>query len=82
VVEQGAQLARRGAVEGQQRRPRRPGRIADETAGGLDGGRVALALEELPQRREAGPQLARGRQVDVNGGGRVAEEIRDALGIG
>jgi hypothetical protein len=82
VVEERAQLAPRGVAEGQERRPDRPRGIADEAARGLDRGRVALALQELTQRPEAGPQLARGRQVDVNGGGRVAEEIRDALGIG
>ena len=65
VVDQRAQLARGGVVEGQERRPDRPGRVADEAAGGLDGGRVALALQELAQRPEAGPQLARGGEVDV-----------------
>ena len=40
-------------------------RIADEAAGGLDRGRVALAFEELAERPEARPQLARGGQVDV-----------------
>jgi hypothetical protein len=31
-----------------------PGRVADEPAGGLDGGGVALALEELAERAEHG----------------------------
>jgi hypothetical protein len=65
VVDQRAQLVRGGVVERQERRPDRPGGVADEAAGGLDGGRVALALEELAERPEAGPQRERGGEVDV-----------------
>ena len=65
ALEQAGELGRRLVVEREQRRPDRPRGVADERAAPLHGGRVALRLEEAAQRPQAGPQLARGGEVDV-----------------
>ena len=65
MVEQGGQLAGRGAVEREERGADRAGDVADEPARVLDRGRVALALEEPAQRPKARPELTGGREVDV-----------------
>jgi LysR substrate binding domain len=64
-LEQGGELAGRRVVERQQRRSDRSGGVPHEPARGLDGGRVALALQELAERPQTRPQLAGGREVDV-----------------
>jgi hypothetical protein len=60
VLEQPGQFGARIVVEGEERRTDRPGRVADERARGLDGGRVALALEEVAERPQFGQEVAGG----------------------
>src|ERR671915_2457790 len=65
VFQQGGELTRGGIVEGQEWCTDGAGGVADEAAGCLDRCRVALALEELAEWPEAGPEVAGGVEVDV-----------------
>src|SRR5919112_2156430 len=68
-LDQRGQLAGGVLVEREQRRADRAGSVADQPARGLDRGGVAVGLEELAERPEAGPQAGGGR-----GGGVVRQE--------
>ena len=65
MFEQRCQLAGRGVVEGTQRAADGAGDVADEPAGGLYSGRVALVFEAVAEWPEAGPELTRGGEVGV-----------------